>query len=220
MKLKDVAYIFYPIFIVLALIFLLLLACPEEKSLMAGTIRRATITMDKPLVVRLAQGRTTAISFAVRPEKVVPGNPQALEINFLAHDLALRPLGPNPGNLIVYTKSSRYVILLTLGSESSYDDIVNVQSGFSGNRVVRLAEDSILIQQFKLKRGSKELSINAEVKESGKSGTFQDLPLHVKCDGCILRDQLDYTDFSCRMPVVKLNCHSGLERMTLTRVNP
>ena len=92
----------------------------------AGQVRRLELTEDHPATVVLALGRSTAISFLSRPEKVVPGSPQAIQINFLGSDLTITPVSRKPGNLLVYTKSGRYVILFVIGTESHYDDVVKV----------------------------------------------------------------------------------------------
>ena len=147
MKWKAIAYFLYPFLMGLILPTLFYLVMKSEYPALAGTIRRAQISQNKPLIVRLAAGRSTAISFAARPEKVVPGNPQALEINFLGKDLTLRPLGPRPGNLIIYTKSSRYVILLQMGSESAYDDVVSVSTVAGHDRPFHLGTDTFIIER-------------------------------------------------------------------------
>jgi hypothetical protein len=134
----------YPVLIVLCI-----LAILATHKAHAGHVRQLELGPDKPGVVNLAFGRTTAISFSVRPEKVVPGSPQAIEVTFLGKDITIRPLTSKPGNILVYTKSSRYVILLQLGSESKYDDVVKVAPSFS-KVPLKLLEDSYRIVNFDL----------------------------------------------------------------------
>jgi hypothetical protein len=108
---------------------LLLGAFALKYSVEAGSIRKIQVSPNKSGIVKLSMGRQTVISFLSRPEKVVPGNPSALEVNFIGKDVLLRPLSAHPGNLIVYTKSERIVILLQVGNESNYDDSVEVLPG-------------------------------------------------------------------------------------------
>ena len=133
---KKILFLIYPV-----LIFLIAQILYFTKISHAGNIRKIEISQIKSGAVRLAIGRTTAISFLSRPEKVVPGSPQALEVNFLGKDIAIRPLSTRPGNLIVYTKSGRFVILLQMGNDSNYDDVVEVVSVMS-KRGINLLRDT------------------------------------------------------------------------------
>ena len=146
MRFRNIIIVLYPMIIAILAFLLFCLTERSPNQAIAGIIRWAEISEAKPLIVHLAQGRTTAISFAVRPEKVVPGNPQALEINFLGKDLTVRPVAPNPGNLIIYTKNNRYVILFQLVSVPAYDDAVTVSSGKPGSRVMKLGTDTYRIR--------------------------------------------------------------------------
>jgi len=210
----------YPILIALILAFLLVLASRKDLPANAGSIRIAILSPDRPLTVRLAQGHTTAISFAVRPEKVVPGNPQALEINFLSRDLTIRPLAPHPGNLIVYTKSNRYVILLQIGTDANYDDVVSVRASGVHSRIIRLGYDSFRVDDFLLKIGKQESHISGEIQESEKYGSFQDLPKGLHCPGCVVKDGDTITDIACRSEISKLECKIGKQAITLLRTAP
>ena len=121
-SIRKLLIAFYPVAILGIALGILL----HSKESQAGSIRRIEVSSSKSGTVRLALGRTTVISFLSRPEKVVPGSPQTLEINFLVKDITIRPLSGHPGNLIIYTKSGRFVILLQMGNETSYDDVVEV----------------------------------------------------------------------------------------------
>lgn len=111
------------------------------KHVEAGSIRKIQVSKVKSGIVRLASGRNTTISFLSRPEKVVPGSPQSLEVNFIGKDLNIRPLGSRPGNLTVYTKSERIVLLLQMGNESNYDDVVEILPVIS-KRGMNLTKDT------------------------------------------------------------------------------
>jgi len=210
--------VIYPLFIAIILAILFALVSRTDLPAEAGSIRIVAISPEHPLTVRLAQGHTTAISFAVRPEKVVPGNPQAIEINFLTRDLTIRPLAPHPGNLIVYTKSSRYVILLQIGTEANYDDVVSVRAYSGRTRTIQLNEDSFHVDGFVLTTGKSKKDITAEILESGYRGSFQDLPPGLRCKGCVVKDAGGLTDIACKQVIAKLDCRSGASLVQIARV--
>ena len=111
------------------------------KHVEAGNIRKIQVSEMKSGVIRLANGRNTTISFLSRPEKVVPGSPDALVVSFIGKDLNIRPLGSRPGNLTVYTKSGRFVLLLQIGNETNYDDVVSIVSS-NTSRGFNLTKDT------------------------------------------------------------------------------
>ena len=136
---KDYLYFFYITAMIVMSIILLFNHVNTDAD--AGIIRKILVSPDKPGIVRLALKRNTTISFLSRPEKVVPGAPQATEINFIGKDLNIRPLQGNLGNLTVYTKSERLVLLLQMGNESNYDDVVTIIPSFS-SRGYNLSKDT------------------------------------------------------------------------------
>ena len=218
MNFKKLAHLIYPFLVALILAVSLVLAMRTEPSAEAGMIRTVEISPEHPLVVRLAQGHTTAISFAVRPEKVVPGNPQALEINFLSKDLTLRPLAPHPGNLIIYTKSNRYVILLQIGSENNYDDVVSVRAYGALRHSLRLTDDTFHVDTFSLSSGQLKREIVGDVSGTGNHVTFDTLPLKIKCKGCIVKTVNALTEIACKDEIKKLSCKSGADLVQIVRI--
>lgn len=108
----------------------------------AGVIRKISVSEEKPGIIRLAFKRNTTISFSSRPEKVVPGAPDAVVLNFIGKDLNIRPLQSNLGNLTVYTKSQRLVLLLQMGNDSNYDDVVTIIPTSYSSRGYRLEKDT------------------------------------------------------------------------------
>ena len=211
-KWRKIAYLIYPFligFILPAVIYMF-----DRGEAKAGSIRKAELSPEHPLVVRLALGRSTAISFSSKPEKVVPGSPEALEINFLGKDLTLRPLGSRPGNLIVYTKNSRYVILLQIASESSYDDAITVNTGANSNRPIRLVEDTFRIGEIKVVnlQTKKESTFTAFIKQNGKTLESDSFPPGLHCTGCILKNQKPVdgrlNQLLCSRSIQKIECKS------------
>lgn len=217
MNWKKIAFLLYPLFITLLLICLCLRS--SIPIAVAGTIRRIEITPDRPVIIRLAQSRTTAVSFSVRPEKVVPGNPDALELNFLGRDLTIRPLGPRPGNLIVYTKSSRYVILLQLSSEAGYDDAVTLVSAGSKGKILKLSDDSFQVVDFKMTfpEASSNRTASGQLSHVGRVLLTQELPLPLRCKGCLIKKRDDSVELSCSHDIIKIECSTSGRPFVLER---
>jgi hypothetical protein len=218
MNWRKIAFAAYPVFIVAGIVFLMM------RETRAGHVRQLEISPDQPGIVHLAFGRTTAISFSARPEKVVPGSPQAIEVNFLGKDITVRPLNAKAGNLLVYTRTSRFVILFEVGSEAQYDDVVKVAPSFS-KAPLRLLVDSFRISsvQISIENGHKSLEIpialsfdersieSAEFKEA-----LQPYP-HLVCTDCLLKHEADSLRLSCQMPIHDVHCRSGQTKLAFRR---
>jgi hypothetical protein len=197
----------------------------------AGQIRKLQLTEDRPATVILALGRSTAISFLSRPEKVVPGSPQAIQINFLGSDLTVTPVGRKPGNLLVYTKSGRYVILFSIGTDAHYDDVVRI--GTHGQvRPIRLLTDSYHLASLKvsvLPREAgpllpKEITVQLTTNEREISGSDLDALLSnpvltggsgvsggkitLHCSGCLIHTRNGSARMSCVKPIEIIHCES------------
>jgi hypothetical protein len=198
----------------------------------AGQIRRLELSEDHPGTVVLALGRSTAISFTARPEKVVPGSPQAIQINFLGSDLTVTPVSRNPGNLLVYTKTGRYVILFRVGNESNYDDVVKV-SPMGKGRPIQLLTDSFRTVGFHVesaeRRGAKYTNVPEQIAVLMASNELEisspdlkDLLSPVgafRCKGCVLRGESDTARISCIKPISEIHCESKTIIITLKRVS-
>ncbi len=215
MNWKKIAYLLYPILIGILLPVLFFWAGRSEHEARAGVIRYAELSPERPLIVRLAMGRTTAITFSTRPEKVVPGNPLAVEINFLGRDLTLRPLEHLPGNLIVYTKSNRYVILLQVVPENVYDDAIVVNGVASYSKPIRLIEDTFTVEEIKITDSAtkKDSSISVLVRREGRVLESDAFPYGLRCKSCVLKG----TQLVCARPVKRLECKVGGKEQILER---
>ena len=222
MSLRKLAFRLYPVLVTLLLLMLLLVGLKLDQRAVAGVIRKADLSFDKPLVVRLAQGRTTVVSFFERPEKVVPGNPQALEINFIGRDLTVRPLNASPGNLIVYTKNTRYVILLQIATEYSYDDAVSI-TGISGRSIpLRLATDSFRMETFELtnRYSNERVQVVGQLRQLDHILQVQDVPNPLRCKKCIVKRKEDFTEIACTNKILSLKCESSGSVIELKRLSP
>jgi hypothetical protein len=211
-----------------AIVVLSVLAILAAHKAHAGHVRQLELGPDRPGVVNLAFGRTTAISFSVRPEKVVPGSPQAIEVNFLGKDITIRPLTSKPGNLLVYTKSSRYVILLQLGNDSQYDDVVKVAPSFS-KTPLRLLEDTYRIVNFDIISGSKlgtgkpqQIPVMLSSSEKSIEGTDLKEALDpykpLTCSSCVVHRETDAIKISCVKSIQEIHCHCPKGELLLKKV--
>lgn len=75
-------------------------------------------------VVNLTLGRSTVLSFDDKPVKVVLGNSNYFNVEFIGNDLTIQPLANIETNLFVYTqKQLKYGFLIKAGNLSSYHDM-------------------------------------------------------------------------------------------------
>jgi hypothetical protein len=194
----------------------------------AGTIRRADITEDKPTIVKLAKGRRTAIQFWEKPERVIPGSPGKVQIDFLGNDITVSPLANDPGNLLVYARGSRFVILFQMTSESTYDDVVKLAPGRSASvQAIRLDQDTYHIVTFDITSGEKgkktATTAQALVKDGGKTAVFDDLGIilptqSLKCGQCVYsrKDSM----LVCPKPIEKVDCRAdGHYQLSIQKVH-
>lgn len=208
----------------------------------AGQVRKLDLSEEHPATVILALGRSTAISFLSRPEKVVPGSPQAIQINFVGSDLTVTPVSHRPGNLLVYTKSGRYVILFAMGSDTHYDDVVRV-GALGRGRPLRLLTDSFTLSSLRVAARSRgggpvsgvpsEITVQLLTNEREVSGPdlgeLLNLPgiagpsgarTPVRCAGCLVRGAPDQARISCMKPIGKIHCESRAVTLDLERRAP
>ena len=224
---RELPHFAHPVAIIAAGCFLL-----YSNFSQAGQIRRLELSEDHPGTVVLALGRSTAISFGSRPEKVVPGSPQAVQINFLGSDLTVTPVSRKPGNLLVYTKSGRFVILFRIGSDAEYDDVVKV-GAYTVGRPVHLLTDSFRAVSFRVQTKAKgagnppqvPTSVTLLVTSSDQEASGSDLmdifgaggPY--RCQGCVLKLNGDSPRLSCVKPISEIRCESRSAVLIVKRVS-
>lgn len=102
------------------LVYLLLLA---EKGHAAVRSVSATDRAISPIYLSL--GRSTVLRFREKPRKVVLGNQNYFNIEFIESDLAIQPTGGVTTNLFVYGEFHTYGFTLHVGG-SPADDLVHV----------------------------------------------------------------------------------------------
>lgn len=113
-------------------------------------------------VVNLTMGRSTVISFEHKPVKVVSGNSNYFNVEFVGNDLTLQPLAPVETNLFVYTeKGAKFGFLLKVGSASIYDDIIYIKWKTQSEILMKSLKPQKLLQPFKLSLG-RDLEISVK----------------------------------------------------------
>lgn len=93
----------------------------------AGRVR-TLYTNDRVMQpIFLAMGRSTILRFDEKPKTSVIGNQNYFNVEYLGNDLTIQPQGVTTTNLFVYTESQTYGLILKVGSEAQYDDLVYVR---------------------------------------------------------------------------------------------
>ena len=101
-----------------------LLLCAEVAT--AGNIRTIQVSSKKMKTIYLKLGQSTVLRFRETPKKVVVGNQNYFNVEFIGNDITIQPQGPVKTNLFVYGEYHTFGFILNAGNFSNYDDLVNV----------------------------------------------------------------------------------------------
>lgn len=105
-------------------------------------------------VVNLTMGRSTVLSFQDKPVKVISGNSNYFNVEFVGNDLTLQPLAPIETNLFVYTQQgAKFGFLLKVGSVSMYDDILYIKWANHREILMKKLKPQKVLQPFKIMIG-------------------------------------------------------------------
>ena len=107
--------------------FLTLLISTSANLALAGKVRSLRATDNEMVPIHLKIGRSTVIRFREKPQKVVVGNQNYFNIEFIGKDVTLQPQAIVTSNLFIYTKNHTYGFLLKVGEQGEYDDLVKVK---------------------------------------------------------------------------------------------
>ena len=107
-------------------LFLFLLLSGNAKLTLAGKVRSLQATDNEMVTIHLKMGRSTVIRFREKPQKVVAGNQNYFNIEFIGKDVTIQPQAMVISNLFVYGKDRVYGFILKVGN-SEYDDLVKVR---------------------------------------------------------------------------------------------
>ena len=95
-------------------------------ALQAGVVRTVYVNNEKMEPIYYSLGKSSILRFTERPRKVVVGNKNYFQIEFIGNDVTIQPLGQAHTNVFVYTEYQVYGFLLR-PTNSRYDDLVNVK---------------------------------------------------------------------------------------------
>lgn len=93
----------------------------------AGSVRTISTTSREMPIVHLMTGRSTVLRFPATPKKVVLGNQNYFNVEFIEADITLQPLGAVTSNLFVYGDGYTYGFILKVNQGGEYDDLVFVR---------------------------------------------------------------------------------------------
>ncbi|MCB0308574.1 MAG: hypothetical protein KDD48_04325 [Bdellovibrionales bacterium] len=93
----------------------------------AGHVRTITLDGRNMKTVYLSLGQSTIVRFPEKPNKVIVGNTNFFNVEFVETDVAIQPKGITNSNLFVYGQERTYGLLLKVKSGRHYDDLVHVR---------------------------------------------------------------------------------------------
>jgi len=139
--------------------------------------------------IHLTLGRSTILSFGDKPVKVVSGNSNYFNVEYIGNDLTLQPLANVDTNFFVYTQNKmKYGFHLKVGSSGLYDDMVYVRwrmPSFLGrtssqptegkaqkpfkSQIMKLGTIELQVNNLIHLKGSRSYIVDFEVKNKGTS---------------------------------------------------
>ena len=96
------------------------------ESAFAGNIRTIQVSSKEMRTIHLKLGQSTVLRFREKPKKVVVGNQNYFNVEFIGNDITIQPQGPVKTNLFVYGEYHTFGFILNAGNLNRYDDLVNV----------------------------------------------------------------------------------------------
>ena len=99
-------------------------------SISHARVRDVYIAPNEMGVINLRMGQSTVLRFQEKPKKVVIGNQNYFNVEFIENDVTIQPLGVASTNLFVYGEYNTYGIILKVNGSGEYDDLAFVKRGF------------------------------------------------------------------------------------------
>jgi hypothetical protein len=98
-------------------------------QLAQAKVRELYVNSNEMGTVNLKMGQSTILRFQEKPKKVVIGNQNYFNVEFVENDVTIQPLGTAKTNLFVYGEYNTYGLLLDVSNQAGYDDLVIVKRG-------------------------------------------------------------------------------------------
>jgi hypothetical protein len=108
-------------------LFTLLSLLAITQGAMAGNIRTIDVSAKQMKTINLKLGQSTVLRFRETPKKVVVGNQNYFNVEFIGNDITIQPQGAVKTNLFVYGEYHTFGFILNAGNFNRYDDLVNVR---------------------------------------------------------------------------------------------
>lgn len=93
----------------------------------AGRVRNLLVGDNTMEIINLRMGRSTILRFNDTPQKIVVGNQNYFNIEFIGNDVTIQPQAQVTTNLFVYGKYHTYGFILQVGQLNNYDDRVDIR---------------------------------------------------------------------------------------------
>ncbi|MDB9787161.1 hypothetical protein OAB57_03570 [Bacteriovoracaceae bacterium] len=106
--------------------YICLLAVLLSNIAVAGSIRTIRMDSKKMKNIYLKLGQSTILRFKDTPQKVVVGNQNYFNIEFIGNDITIQPQAQLRTNLFVYSEHRTYGLILNSVNGARYDDLVNI----------------------------------------------------------------------------------------------
>ena len=148
------------------------LFCP---LVLAGMVRDIHTDDRKMNPVHLGMGQSTVLRFQERPGKIVIGNRNYYNIEFVkgSKDVTIQPLARVKTNLFIYTDGKTYGFILRTRNRGAYDDLVNIYWKERA-RIFKVRAKIVVPKDKKLKRIGKKIIL----KEGLSAVGFEVTSLH------------------------------------------
>lgn len=99
-------------------------------SVSHAKVRDLYVSANEMGQINLKMGQSTILRFTEKPKKVVIGNQNYFNVEFIDNDVTIQPLGTAKTNLFVYGEYNTYGLILNVDNNSNYDDLVLVKRGW------------------------------------------------------------------------------------------
>mgnify|MGYP001351611681 CR=1 FL=1 len=132
-------------------------------SAFAGRVRTLPASSQEMPVIHLMTGRSTVLRFSSPPKKVIIGNQNYFNIEFIDSDVTLQPLANTTSNMFVYGDGFTYGFILKVDHSTDYDDLV-----FIRNKIPSFAQPTSEKAPIKVPVAKKDLKFTVVVPKNSK----------------------------------------------------
>lgn len=132
------------------LLVLFIFCCISFISLSLAKVRTAYLNDKKMEKVTLNMGKSTVLRFMEKPKKIVIGNQNYFNVEFINNDVTLQPQGIVNTNLFVYCENNTYGFVINVTAGGYCDDLVKIKWKPETRGILR--QSSKIKKVFRLKK--------------------------------------------------------------------